>query len=194
MPTLDFFFDYRSPYSYLAQTQLSGLGAEVRYHPFDILDLMKQVENVPTSITCKPKNRYLAQDLRRWVTRYKVPFSRHPDAGKIDGRRLLRATITAGKDGDVAKAVAAIFKGFWGEPAPLQTAGEIAHTLAAAGFDSARLGAQIDSPELDKALDGATAAAVARGVFGAPTIFVGDEMFFGNDRLEFIRESLARAA
>ena len=60
---LEFFFDFRSPYSYLANTQLPGLGAEVAYRPFEILALMKEVGNVPTSIICKPKSKYLGADL-----------------------------------------------------------------------------------------------------------------------------------
>src|SRR5215471_6602367 len=108
MPKLEFFFDYRSPYSYLARSQLDSLGVEVSYHPFDLLDLMKQVENVPTSIICKPKTRYLMKDLQRWSAIYGVPVNRNPGAAKIDGRRLLRATIAAGRRGDgIAKAVAA---------------------------------------------------------------------------------------
>src|SRR5437868_4561480 len=96
---IEFHFDYRSPYSYLAFTQLPGLGAEVSLHPFDIRDLMKRVENVPTSVVCAPKNRYIRADLARWARRYGVDFTRHPQVTTIDGRRLLRATLAAGRRG-----------------------------------------------------------------------------------------------
>src|SRR5215471_15948454 len=160
MPKLEFFFDYRSPYSYLARSQLEPLAAEVSYHPFDILDLMKRVENVPTSVICKPKTRYLMKDLQRWSAIYGVPVNRHPGAGNIDGRRLLRATIAAGHHRDVAKAVAAIFAAYWREPKPLETAAEVARLLGSAGYDVARLEAEIDGQDLDAALNDATTRAV----------------------------------
>jgi 2-hydroxychromene-2-carboxylate isomerase len=194
MSAIEFYFDYRSPYSYLAHSQLGRLGAEVTFFPFDLLNLMKQVENVPTSVVCKPKNRYVMQDLARWSARYSVPLQRHPQAREIDARRLLRATLAAGQAGRMAAAVAAIFKGYWGGPQPLQSVGDVAAVLAGAGLDARALELLIDSPETDRALDDATAAAVARGVFGSPTFFVGEQMFFGNDRLDFVRDNLAKAA
>ena len=87
MAALDFYFDYRSPYAYLAQTQVRKLGVEVAWRPFEILQLMDKVGNVPTSITCKPKGKYLGADLMRWVALYKVPFQRHPQSGSIDASR-----------------------------------------------------------------------------------------------------------
>ena len=98
MAALDFYFDYRSPYAYLAQTQVRKLGVEIAWRPFEILQLMDQVGNVPTSITCKPKGKYLGVDLIRWVGMYEVPFQRHPQSGSIDARRLLRATLAGGAD------------------------------------------------------------------------------------------------
>ena len=194
MAALDFYFDYRSPYAYRAQTQVRGLGAEIAWRPFEILQLMDQVGNVPTSITCKPKGKYLGADLMRWVGMYKVPFQRHPQAGSIDARRLLRATLAAAELGQADAAVGAIFGAYWGSGAPLATAEDLVALLNGAGVSAPGLAARIDDPALDVALDEATAEAAPRGVFGAPTMYVGDDMFFGNDRFDFIRASLERAA
>ena len=194
MAALDFYFDYRSPYAYLAQTQVRALGAEIAWRPFEILQLMDKVGNVPTSITCKPKGKYLGADLMRWVAMYKVPFQRHPQAGSIDARRLLRATLAAAELGQADAAVGAIFGAYWGSGAPLATAEDVVAVLNTAGAGAPDLAARIDDPVLDAALDEATAEAAARGVFGAPTMYVGDEMFFGNDRFDFVRASLERAA
>lgn len=190
--TLEFFFDFRSPYSYLANTQLPSLGVEVAYRPFEILGLMEQVGNVPTSIICKPKSKYLGADLRRWVGMYGVPFERHPDLATIDARRLLRAVLAVDEIGQAGPAVIAIFRAVWGVPAPLATAADIVALLEAAGVSAPGLASRIDDPALDEALDKATADAAGRGVFGAPAMFVGEEMFFGNDRFNFVREALAR--
>ncbi|HUZ12999.1 MAG TPA: 2-hydroxychromene-2-carboxylate isomerase [Caulobacteraceae bacterium] len=190
MAALDFYFDYRSPYAYLAQTQVRLLGVEIAWRPFEILQLMDQIGNVPTSITCKPKGKYLGVDLQRWVAIYKVPFQRHPQGADIDGRRLLRATLAAAELGQSDAAVEAIFGAYWGSGAPLATPAEVVAVLNGGGIDAPGLLTRIDDPALDEA----TAQAATRGVSGAPTMYVGDEMFFGNDRLDFVRASLGIAA
>jgi 2-hydroxychromene-2-carboxylate isomerase len=193
MAALDFYFDYRSPYAYLAQTQVRKLGAEIAWRPFEILQLMDKVGNIPTSITCKSKGKYLGADLMRWVAMYKVPFKRHPQSGSIDARRLLRATLAAAELGQADAAVGALFGAYWGSGAPLSTVEDVVAVLNGADVRGPDLARRIDDPELDAALDAATDEAAARGVFGAPTMYVGDEMFFGNDRFDFIRASLGAA-
>ena len=125
---------------------------------------------------------------------YKVPFQRHPQSGSIDARRLLRATLAAAELGQADAAVGAIFAAYWGSGAPLATPEDVVAVLGGVGVSAPDLVARIDAPELDAALDAATDEAAARGVFGAPTMYVGDEMFFGNDRFDFVRASLGIAA
>jgi 2-hydroxychromene-2-carboxylate isomerase len=110
-------------------------------------------------------------------------------------RRLLRATLAVADGPERRKAVVALFKAMWAVAAPLGTAAEIATLLSAAGVaGAAALAARMDDDELEAKLDAANAAAAERGVFGSPTFFAGDEMFFGNDRVEFIREALVVTA
>jgi 2-hydroxychromene-2-carboxylate isomerase len=195
MAVLDFYFDYRSPYAYLAQTQVRKLGVEINWRPFEILQLMDKVGNVPTSITCKPKGQYLGADLMRWVKLYGVPFARNPFLAKLDARRLLRATLAAAELGQADAAIAAVFAACWGgSGAQLATPGDLVAVLNGAGVSSPGLLERIEDPALDAALDAATDEAASRGVFGAPTMYVGDEMFFGNDRFDFVRASLGIAA
>lgn len=194
MKTLDFYFDYRSPYSFLALSQVRKMDVEIAFHPFEIGSLMQQVGNTPTSLTCAPRGRYVMTDLQRWSVRYGVPLNRHPQAAEIDASRLLRATLVAGELGAMPAAVEAIFNAFWSAPAPLATADEVAALLGTAGLDAKALERRMDSPAAQALLEKATAGAAARGVFGAPTLFVGGEMFFGNDRLHFVRDQLALAA
>ena len=98
--TIDFYFDFPSPYSYLAHTQLPRIAAEhaaaVAYHPFRILELMKIVGNRPTTIECRNKSKYAGADLQRWIGRYKVDFARTLEARappKASVRRLLLPRI-----------------------------------------------------------------------------------------------------
>ncbi|MFL5297769.1 MAG: 2-hydroxychromene-2-carboxylate isomerase [Phenylobacterium sp.] len=188
MAPVEFFFDFRSPYSYLAFSQLGDIGLAIR--PMDVLEVMKEVGNTPTTIVCAAKGRYAGADLQRWTALYRLPFQRHPEMRSVDGRRLLRAVLAAG---DQARAaVAALFPAMWGDPQPLATPEDVAALLAKAGVtvDAATL----DDPSLDARLSEASHAAAERGVFGAPTFITGGEMFFGNDRLDFLRRHLEQAA
>lgn len=193
MRKVEFFFDYRSPYSYLAHTQLLSMEAEIVFVPFDIADLMARVGNVPTSVVCAPKNRYVQQDLLRWSKAYSVPLQRHPDAARIDARRLLRASLAAERVGQIAPAVAALYRARWVQPAPMDNAHEVAQVLHRAGLDVSDIEPLIDAPELDEQLDRSTTAAEERGVFGAPAMCVEGELYFGNDRLDFVRARLREA-
>jgi 2-hydroxychromene-2-carboxylate isomerase len=195
MNPFDFYFDYRSPYSYLAFTQLRGLVGTARFQPFDIRDVMQRVGNVPTSAICKVKNEYVRADLQRWAARYGVALVRHPRAAEIDARRLLRATLAVGPDDGAARASAAatLFHAMWRDAATLDTVTDVSRVLTDAGLDGRRIELLIDDPATDAALDACSARAAERGVFGAPTFVVGSDMYFGNDRLEFLRQRLSAA-
>ena len=195
--TIDFYFDFPSPYAYLAHTQLPGIaashGATITYHPFRILELMKIVGNRPTTIECKSKGRYAGMDLQRWTKRYKVDFARNPHSKSFDFAELERGALVAIEDGRSAAYVTAIFAAIWGKPVDLSLRPALIDVLDKAGLDSSRLLERASAESVHAKLDAETQAAAERGVFGAPTIFVGDQMFFGNDRLDFVVEALRSA-
>ena len=187
---LEFFFDFASPYSYLAHSQLDDLGVEVALRPMTVLKVMEIVGNTPTTVTCAAKARYARADLGRWAALYGVPV-KPANMRDNDSRACARAALAAGRQGRIREAAAAIFHAFWGEGLPLTTNEAILDVLDRAGLDAAAIGALIDSPEIVAELEANSAEAAERGVFGAPTIFVGEDMFFGNDRLDFVRARLA---
>lgn len=187
--TVEFYFDFQSPYSYLAHSQLGTLSAPVRLVPFQVLPLMKLVNNTPTTITCSVKRTYAGKDLGRWAARYGVPLN-SPDMKRLDGELLLRVVTAAENEAIRAEATDAIFKAVWGGAGHPSPEG-LEAVLSARGLPAAELIAAAAQPGAAEALTAATEAAAARGVFGSPTIFVGDEIFFGNDRLDFVRERLA---
>ncbi|MGH7022193.1 MAG: 2-hydroxychromene-2-carboxylate isomerase [Caulobacteraceae bacterium] len=189
---VEFYFDFQSPYSYLAHSQLGALGAPVRLTPFQVLPLMKLVNNTPTTITCSVKRAYASKDLGRWAARYAVPLS-PPDMKRLDAELLLRVVTAAESETIRATATDAIFKAVWGGAGDPSAEG-LEALLSARGLPGASLIAAAGEPWVADALVAATQAAAGRGVFGSPTIFVGDEMFFGNDRLDFVRELLATKA
>ncbi|MFO1081139.1 MAG: 2-hydroxychromene-2-carboxylate isomerase [Reyranellaceae bacterium] len=196
--TIDFYFDFPSPYAYLAHTQLPKIAADhdatVAYRPFRILELMKLVGNRPTTIECKNKNRYASADLQRWVRRYNVDFARNPSMRTFDFAELDRAALVAIADGRGAEYVTAIFTAMWSKPEDLSQRTGLIDVLSRAGFEAQRLLDRASAESVATQLDAETTAAAERGVFGAPTMFVGDQMFFGNDRLDFVEEALRSAS
>ena len=195
--TIDFYFDFPSPYAYLARTQLPRIAAEhgatIVYHPFRILELMKIVGNRPTTIECKNKGKYAGADLQRWVKRYKVEFSRNPHSKSFDFTELDRGALVAIEDGRGAEYVTAVFAAMWGKPEDLSQRPVLIDVLSRAGFDGERLLERASADNIRNLLDAETNAAAERGVFGAPTIFVGEQMLFGNDRLDFVVDALRSA-
>ena len=195
--TIDFYFDFPSPYAYLAHTQLPGIAAEhgatIAYHPFRILELMKLVGNRPTTIECKSKGRYAGVDLQRWTKRYRVDFGRNPHSKSFDFAELERGALVAIEDGRGAAYVTAIFAAIWGKAVDLSQRSALIDVLGKGGLDGNRLLERASVESIHAKLDAETQAAAERGVFGAPITFVGDQMFFGNDRLDFVVEALRSA-
>jgi 2-hydroxychromene-2-carboxylate isomerase len=140
---IEFYFDFPSPYSYLAHTQLPKIAAEhgatVTYHPFRILELMTIVGNRPTTIECKNKGKYAGVDLQRWTKRYNVDFSRNPHSRSFDYAELDRAVLVAIEDGRGAEYVTAVFTAIWGKPVDLSQRAVLSEVLEKAGFNAPQL-------------------------------------------------------
>jgi 2-hydroxychromene-2-carboxylate isomerase len=103
---------------------------------------------------------------------------------------LMRGAAAAQIDGIFERYHPAIYKAMWVDGVNLNDIGEVAKVLSAAGLDAAKIGNRIQDQDVKDRLKATTDEAVARGVFGAPTSFVGDMMFFGNDRLPFVEMAL----
>jgi 2-hydroxychromene-2-carboxylate isomerase len=136
--TIDFYFDFPSPYSYLAHTQLPRIAAEhgaaVAYHPFRILELMKIVGNRPTTIECRNKSKYAGADLQRWTRRYKVDFARNPHSKTFYFAELDRGALVAIEDGRGAEYVTAVFAAIWGKPEDLSQRSVLIDVLEKGGL------------------------------------------------------------
>jgi 2-hydroxychromene-2-carboxylate isomerase len=188
---IELFYDFRSPYSYMAYTQLLGMDVGIALRPMKILKVMELVGNVPTTITCAVKGRYARIDLARWAQRYGVLLN-PSDMRANDGEACSRAVLAATSPADAATITLALYRAIWSEGKTLATRGDILAVIAGTGVDVGPIADRIDAPEVATQLEANTAEAAERGVFGSPTIFAGDAMFFGNDRLDFEREELAR--
>jgi len=191
--TIEFWFDFGSPTTYLAHTQLPGIardtGARLDYVPMLLGGVFKATGN-QSPVTVPAKGRWMGHDLQRFARRYGVPFNFNPHF-PINTLTLMRGAVglQMRQPERFAPYVDAVFRAMWVEPANLGDPAVLAATLRAVGFEPDALLALVNDPEVKAKLIANTEAAVARGVFGAPTCFVGEQMFFGQDRLDFVRET-----
>lgn len=192
---VEFYFDVGSPASYLAWTQIAQLaerhGAEVVYQPMLLGGVFKATGNAsPASVPAK--GRYTRIDFERFARRYQVPFAQNPFF-PINTMQLMRGAVAL-LDGDQFQPyVDAVFRAIWVKGQNMGDPDVVARVLGGQGFDVAGLLQQINDPAVKERLRQITERAIERGVFGAPTFFVGDEMFFGQDRLDFVEAALAES-
>ena len=193
--TVEFYFDFGSPAAYLAATQLphvcADTGAELVWKPLLLGGVFQATGNhSPAEIA--PKGSYMTTDLQRFAKRYGVPFVHNPHF-PINTLLLMRGAtaIQLQQPARFDAYVDAIYHAMWVEPRNLNDPAEVGAVLQAAGFDPAALLALAGRQDVKDRLKAVTQEAVARGVFGAPTMFVGSDMFWGQDRLDFVREALA---
>jgi len=196
--TVEFFFDVGSPTTYLAWTQLPKLaadcGAAIVWRPMLLGAVFKATGNA-SPVSVPAKGRWMLQDMARHAQRYGVPFVMNPHF-PINTLTLMRgvAGIQMREPDRLAAYLAAVFDALWCRGLNLGDPAVLAATLSEAGFDPAAMAALAADPAVKAQLLANTEEAVARGVFGAPTFFVGEAMFFGQDRLDFVREALMSTA
>jgi 2-hydroxychromene-2-carboxylate isomerase len=194
---VEFFFDYGSPFSYLANSQLPGIaartGASIVYRPMLLGAVLKATGN-SSPMAVPAKGRYMSRDLERWAKRYGVAFQRNPFPFLGNTLRLMRGAVASQKLGVFDRYHPAVFSAAWGNPLDLGDEKIFQAVLLGAGIDAGELLRSIDDQSTKDKLRQATELAVERGVFGAPAFFVGGELFWGNDRLDFVERALRASA
>ncbi|WLH92233.1 2-hydroxychromene-2-carboxylate isomerase [Pseudomonas sp. FP453] len=194
--TLEFFFDLGSPASYLAYTQLPALCAETAaqlvYQPMLLGGVFKATGNA-SPITVPAKGRYMFDDLARYAQRYQVTLKFNPHF-PINTLVLMRAVtgVQMRQPERFEAFVDCLFRALWVEGLHLGDPAVVAKVLTEHGFDPEEVLALANDESVKTALKDKTEQAVQRGVFGAPSLFVGNQLFFGQDRLEFVREALIK--
>ena len=192
---LDFYFDVGSPAAYLAWTQVPKLaqatGATVNYRPF-LLGGVFQATGNRSPMEVPAKSRWMDVDLQRFAQRYGVSF-RHNPHFPINTLALMRAALGLQmRQPDRLPAFGdAIYRAIWVDGRDMNDPAEVGRVLHEAGFDPQAVLALTQDPEVKDRLKTVTQEAVARGVFGAPTFFVGDQMYWGQDRMDFVRDALS---
>jgi 2-hydroxychromene-2-carboxylate isomerase len=189
---LEYFFDYVSPFSYLASSQLPGIarrtGAEIVYRPMFLGGVMQATGNQPPA-TLRPRGKWMGVDIARWVRRYGIEFAMNPSF-PMKTLTSLRAAFAAQDAGVFPAYHDALFHAAWAKPVNIGDPAVLRDVIAKAGLDAESLLAAAETEPIKARLKANTEEAIARGAFGAPTCFVGGEFFFGNDRLDFVEEAL----
>ncbi|MBU9477056.1 2-hydroxychromene-2-carboxylate isomerase [Burkholderia multivorans] len=193
---VDFYFDYGSPTSYLAYKQMPGLvertGAMICHRPILLGGILQATSNT-SPMNVPPKRKWMFADMEFFATRYDVPFSINPNF-PINTLNLMRGAIYAQREGFLAEYSDAVFNAMWVGMRNLGEFEEIKAVLATARLPVDAILAATQDPEIKEALKQETEAAVRRGLFGAPVLFVGDTMFFGQDRVQYAEEEIRHRA
>jgi 2-hydroxychromene-2-carboxylate isomerase len=198
-PTCEFFWDVASPYTYLAFTQLEKLraasGAEIVLRPFLLGGVFKASGNVMPAEN-PAKAQYIVQDLKRWRAHYAVPM-RLPvleTPFPINSVLPMRAAIAAAHERAAEPFAAALFDAYWVRGVDVSTSEAVAEAASSVGLEPDGILAAASAQAVKDELRHNSDDAVRRGAFGAPAFFVGDELFWGNDRIPLLIERLKAGA
>lgn len=192
--TVEFFFDLGSPATYLAYTQLPKIceqtDSQLIYIPMLLGGVFKATGNASPA-TIPAKGSYMFQDLDRYAKRYGVPLKFNPHF-PINTLMLMRAvTGMQMRHPERFQAfIDCLFHALWVEGRSLDDLATVASVLTQNGFDPQEVLALTTDEQVKAVLKDNTEKAVQRGVFGAPSMFVGHQLFFGQDRLDFVLEAL----
>ena len=191
--SIDFYFDFGSPTAYVAYRRLQQLRSQyqcqINYRPVLLGGLFKATGNTSPVMVAAKAAYMMKQDLPRFVELYNVPFNNNPHF-PINTLHLMRGAVALLEQDQFDTYIETVFDASWVNGENMGDAETLANVLTNAGLDAQHIIAATQDPEVKAALISHTEAAVARGCFGAPTMFIGDDMFFGQDRMQFIEMAL----
>ncbi|OWT57433.1 2-hydroxychromene-2-carboxylate isomerase [Candidimonas nitroreducens] len=194
---IDFYFDFSSPYSYCASTRVDALGAElgraVRWHPILLGPVFKQIGVVPL-VDVPIKGRYALHDFARTAALFDIPYV-HPQKFPVATIGAARAMLWIDAQHGAAKArdfAHAVFHAYFAAGQDISQPEVVLAAAQQAGLDAGAVAQGMQQDDIKAALKSGIEAATARGVFGAPFIFIDDEPFWGFDRFDYIRRWLQR--
>jgi len=193
--TIDFYFDLSSPYSYLAATQIEAVaarhGATVAWKPVVLGAVFKAANNTIPAAS-PPKASWMMGDLARWAARYQVPFrfTSHFPLNAMKAHRMIVAADRLGHGGGALGR--AFFDALWTQDRNLGSDDELRSIVDRLGLDGTALLAAAETQPIKDGLRANTEEAISRGMFGAPAMMVDGQLYWGNDRLDFVEAALAR--
>ena len=196
---IPFYYDYACPWAYLGSCRVEAyfqdLGATIDFRPVNLAAL-REPEAGPQSLggMGERKKTNYRNDLRHWSEMIGADFGPNITGSRPDTRLLLKAALVAKDAGRFRDFHYPAYRTRWVEAKDVADPAVVRALLAGAGLDADAALARAQTEELAARLKADTQAAIERGVFGVPTVFVGDEMFWGNDRFELARWYVEKAA
>ncbi len=188
---VEFLFDYASPWAYLADhlladdTSLDSAGVEIELVPIYLRGLEIFAKGMPYPAS---KLAYIAQDLTRCTRRFDLQLS-IPETFPVNGLYTLRAALAAQKHGCFEQLHRPLFQATWRDGRNVSDPAVVLAVVEEAGLDKELIGASMVDGAIKQQLKTQTAAAQDRGVFGVPSFFVNDELFWGHDRLSYVLDA-----
>jgi len=184
---VEFYYDFSSPYTYIASKRIEKLceenGAGLEWKPILLGGLFNDTGVKPAK-EIENKFAYIKQDTQDSANRYGVEFH-FPAVFPLNSVKTMRGAFAAAEKGKLTEYNHQMFRLYWTEGRDLSKDDELRDAVAGIGIDPDWFMARIGEQEIKDKLRDETSKAAARGAFGAPTIFIGDKMFWGNDRLDF---------
>jgi 2-hydroxychromene-2-carboxylate isomerase len=192
---IEFFFDFISPYSYIAYNRIDWLkeqtGAEIVFRPFFLGGVMNDAGNSPPA-NVAAKGKWMWTDLKMHAARYGIEMEMNPSF-PFNTVNLMRGCFPAEDEGVLRPYCDTCFRAVWAEGRNMADKETAIEALNEAGLDGEKLMAGAAAPEAKEKLKANSDEAVRRGAFGAPTFFIGEKMYFGQDRMEFVADALKAA-
>ena len=195
----EFHFDFGSPNAYLSHLVIPAIeartGVAFAYVPVLLGGVFKATNNVSPMVSLqgiKNKPAYQRLETERFVRQHGITEYRANPHFPVNTLQIMRGAVFAERENLLADYVNAVFRHMWAEPKKMDDAGVIAAALGESGLPAEQIMDGIQQPEVKAALIANTESSVERGVFGSPSFFVGDELFFGKDKLRDVEEEIER--
>ncbi len=197
---LEFYFDCSSPWTYLAfhavQPIAAELCAQITWKPILVGGVFNAVNQTVYESRTKPnplKQAYMLKDLADWARLYGLRIVFPPKVFPVNSVKCMRGAFVALDEGKLISYATAAFEAYWGDDRDISREDVLVDIATRAGLDRQHFFASIETEECKKRLRANTDELIARGGFGSPTMFVGNSMFFGNDRLPLVKAALEAA-
>jgi len=196
-PKVEFHFDVGSPNAYFAHKVIPAIeqrtGARFTYVPILLGGVFKLTNNQPPMVQfkdIKAKSNYMKIEIVRFIKKHGLAKFKMNPHFPVNTVQVMRGAVAAEMDGQLAKYVDAVLRHMWEDGLKMDDPQVIRTALDAAGLDGARTLGRIQEQDVKDRLLENTQATVARGTFGVPTFFVGNEIFFGKDKLRDVEEEI----
>src|SRR2546422_2249917 len=194
---VEFFYDYSSPWTYLAFMRIEDLcrryGADLEWRPILVGGIFNTVNPSVYESRERPvpaKARYMAKDLKDWADYYGLTIRFPPAVFLVSSVKSLRGAWVALEHGAISRYSRAVFAAYWGGDRDISRDEVLASIVTEVGLDRAEFFDKIQQSSYKDRIRANTDECMRRGGFGSPTLFVGDAMFFGNDRLVLVEHQL----